>query len=93
MNRGQVLLDFSDGDGGEEFGKEEKEEHEQAKRCYGEAEFHPSKVIKTPLVGNEILGHGPDDDHEAFGPHADIDEDGDDEKGCQAGSYLLEEEK
>ena len=93
MGRGKILLDLGDGDRREEFCKEEKKEQEQAERSHGNAKFHPAGGVKTPLVWDEVLGHGPDDDHKTFGPHADINENRDGEEKPRVGSNFLEEEE
>ena len=44
-------------------------------------------------MGDKIVGHTTDDDHKAFKPHADIDNNGDTEKPRDGGANLLEKEK
>ena len=91
--RGEVLLDLGDGNGGEEFNEEKKEKQKHAEGSHGNAKLHPAEAVKTPVIGEEVLGHGADDDYKAFGIHADIDEDRDDEERPEMGSNLLEEKK
>ncbi len=93
VERGEVLLELRHGYGRKKFDEEEEEKQEQAERSHGDTKLHPAGMVKTPIVWNEVLGHGTDDDHKALGIHADINEDRDGEEGPKASSNLLEEKE
>jgi hypothetical protein len=50
-------------------------------------------MVKTPIIRNKILRHGPDDDDKPLRPHADINEHRDEEQPGQVGSHLLDEKE
>jgi hypothetical protein len=91
--RSKVLLNLGNGHRRKKLGKKEKEKQEEAKRSRNNPELHPAGGVKTPVVGEEVLGHGSDDDHETLGPHADIDQNGDGEKPPQVRPDSLEKKE
>src|SRR3954467_8117627 len=91
--RRQDLLDLGDGHHWHLPDEEEEPHEEPAKGAEEDVVVHPRRVVSAPLPWLQLARERRDDDDEALEPHADVDEDRQDEKPRRVAAELLREQR
>src|SRR5262249_41195461 len=76
----QGLLHLHDRHRGQHPNEAQEEEEEPGERPHDNGGVRHRRVVRAPGIGIEVVSEAGNDDVEAFEPHADQDEDGDDEE-------------
>jgi hypothetical protein len=86
-------FDFRDRDHWQEPQEQQEQREEQSKRSKISANVHPGRTEISPTARQEVAMQTDHNDHEAFEPHADVDDDRENENRDQILPEPFEPEK